>query len=235
MKKVLKNCYICKYIQGKSLNPPKSPPLPKLRIQCDHAFESVGIDYAGPPYCKDVFTKSEDMNKYYILLFTCAVKRAIHLEVTPDVCTRSLILALKRFISRRGIPKLFISDNFKTFKSVELKYMLRNHKVEWNFILEKCPWWGGFYERMIGIVKISLKKVKGKPSLTYDKMSTILTEIENATNSQPLTYVNEKKRRSNIKPYHPIYGRNVNDKCFQIPFGYVLRRENANQQSKQYN
>ena len=166
VKKVLKNCYICKYIQGKSLNPPKTPPLPKFRIQCDHTFENVGINYAGPLYCKDVFTKSEDMNKCYILLFTCAVTRVIHLEVTPDVGTHLLILALKRFISRRGIPKLFISDNFKTFKSVELKNMLRNHKIEWIFILEKSPWWGGFYERMIGIVKTSLKKVIGKASLT---------------------------------------------------------------------
>ena len=31
------------------------------------------------------------------------------------------LLCLKRFISRRGKPNLFISDNFKTFKSKEDK------------------------------------------------------------------------------------------------------------------
>ena len=30
--------------------------------------------------------------------------------------------------------------------------------IKWNFILEKAPWWGGFYERLIGIVKSSLRE-----------------------------------------------------------------------------
>ena len=49
----------------------------------------------------------------YILLITCAVARAVHIEVTPDVGSYSLKLALIRFFSRRGVSKLVISDNFK--------------------------------------------------------------------------------------------------------------------------
>ena len=33
----------------------------------------------------------------------------------------TLLLCLKRFISRRGKLNLFINDNFKTFKSIEVK------------------------------------------------------------------------------------------------------------------
>ena len=40
--------------------------------------------------------------------------------------------------------------------------------IKWNFILEKAPWWGGFYERFIGIVRSSLKKVLQKSLLTYE-------------------------------------------------------------------
>ena len=58
-------------------------------------------------------TKGE-MYKCYVLLFTCCVTRAVHLELTTDVNSNSVILALRRFISRRGILHLFISDNFKT-------------------------------------------------------------------------------------------------------------------------
>ena len=49
-----------------------------------------------------------------VLLFTCCVTRAVHLELTTDVNSNSVILVLRRFISRRGIPHLFISDDFKT-------------------------------------------------------------------------------------------------------------------------
>ena len=29
--------------------------------------------------------------------------------------------------------------------------------INWNFVLEIAQWWGGFYERLIGIVKSSLQ------------------------------------------------------------------------------
>ena len=63
--------------------------------------------------------------KSYILLIICAVTRAVHIEVIPDVGSCSLKLALIRFFSRRGVSKLVISDNFKAFKSIEIKYILR--------------------------------------------------------------------------------------------------------------
>ena len=37
--------------------------------------------------------------------------------------------------------------------------------IKWKFILEKSPWWGGFYERIIGIIKRCTKNVVGKALL----------------------------------------------------------------------
>ena len=139
VKKVLKNCFICKTIQGKTIIPPQTPNLPNARVKCNHAFENVGIDFAGPLYCKENSVSGIAMSKCYILLITCSVTRAVHLELTPNVSTYSLILALKRFIYRRGSAKLIISDNFKSFKSVQLKEFLRNHDIRWQFILERSP------------------------------------------------------------------------------------------------
>ena len=96
--------------------------------------------------------------------------RVAHIEVTPDVGSYSLKVALIRFFSRRGVSKLVISDNFKSFKSIEIKYFLRKKDIKWEFILEKSPWWGGFYERLIGITKLCLKKCMGKSRLTYDEI-----------------------------------------------------------------
>ena len=116
----------------------------------------------------------------------------LHLEITPDVSANTFILASRRFMARRGNPRLFISDNFKSFKSLEVKNFLRKLRIKWSFILEKSPWWGGFYEGLIAIVKSSLKKVVGKALLNYNEMVTVVTEIEGCLNSRPLTYLNEE-------------------------------------------
>ena len=57
------------------------------------------------------------MQKVYIALFTCGSTRAVHLEVVPDFSSETFITSFKRFVCRRGIPRLVVSDNAKTFKT----------------------------------------------------------------------------------------------------------------------
>ena len=58
------------------------------------------------------------------------------------------------------MPSRMISDNAKTFKSAatilkntfdnsEVKRYFTWFRVEWKFNLERAPWWGGIFERMI--------------------------------------------------------------------------------------
>ena len=54
----------------------------------------------------------------------------LHLEITPDVSANTFILASRRFMARRGNPRLFISDNFKSFKSLEVKNFLRKLRIK---------------------------------------------------------------------------------------------------------
>ena len=213
VKSVIRKCVICKLIQGKTVAPVETPALPSYRVTCNHAFENVGLDFAGPLYCKDDFSSVNKMFKCYILLFTCCVTRAVHLELTVDVNSQSVILALRRFIGRRGIPRLFVSDNFKSFKSTDVKSFCTKKGIHWKFILERSPWWGGFYERLIAIVKSSLKKVLAKAYLSYLQLYTTLTEIESVLNSRPLTYLNEDQFLESLTPNHLIYGRDLNSKC----------------------
>lgn len=63
-------------------------PLPRNRIHCTAAFEVVGVDMAGSFYLKDG-------TKYWIVLFTCAVYRAVHLELSKALSMKSFILSLK--------------------------------------------------------------------------------------------------------------------------------------------
>lgn len=55
--------------------------------------------------------------------------------------------------------------------------------------MEKAPWWGGYWERLVRSIKSPIKKVIGRSTLRYDEMSTLLTEVEAVINARPLTYV----------------------------------------------
>ena len=151
------------------------------------------------------------MRKFFILLFICAVSGATHLELTTDVGTDSAILALGRLIRRRGKANYIISDNFKYFEASTLKRFLAHQGIKWSFILERSPCWGGFYERLVAIVKNSLKKGVLTSKLSLDELQAVIIEIDNVISSRPLTHL-EDQLYENLTPYHLIYGRNLASK-----------------------
>ena len=76
-------------------------PLPSDRVRRSPPFNVTGIDHAGPLYCSD-FPK----RKFYLLLFTCAVIRALHLELVNSMSLADTMLAIRRFVARRGLPSV---------------------------------------------------------------------------------------------------------------------------------
>ncbi|GFU64060.1 integrase catalytic domain-containing protein [Trichonephila clavipes] len=171
-------------------------PLPALRVEQSALFSVVGFDFGGPLYTKDE-------NKHYIVLFTCAVTRALHLELVNNLTTETFLLALRRFISRRGLCSKILTDNAKTFKKSELelknlwkiisdptvKAFYASHKIYWQFIIERAPWWGDFYKRLIRTVKLALRKTVGRATLFRDELETLLIEIERVLNSLALLHI----------------------------------------------
>ncbi|XP_061171991.1 uncharacterized protein LOC133181518 [Saccostrea echinata] len=108
----------------KSYQAPEPPPLPKDRLQMKPPFTVKGIDFAGPLYVKD---KLGEDSKAYICLFTCASSRALHLELVPNLTHSSFLLAFRRFISRRSLPSIMISDNATTFQSASKEIPRASH------------------------------------------------------------------------------------------------------------
>ncbi|KRY64590.1 hypothetical protein T4A_8601 [Trichinella pseudospiralis] len=94
VKRVLRRCVVFRKENARCLNQIMAP-LPKNRLVKTHAFDNVGIDFAGPLYVKDGRT----ISKIYICLFTCMATRAIHLESTSDMTAQSFLGAFRRFIS----------------------------------------------------------------------------------------------------------------------------------------
>ena len=74
-----------------------------------------------------------------------------------------------------------------------------------------CPWWGGFWERLVRSIKRPLKRVVGRSTLSHDELNTLLIEIETIINARPLTYVYDDKESNYepLTPSHLIYGRRI--------------------------
>ncbi|KAK3727756.1 hypothetical protein QZH41_005209 [Actinostola sp. cb2023] len=75
--------------------------------------------------------------------------------------------------------------------------------------MEKAPWWGGFYERMIQLVKRSLRKVLGNAKLTYEELETVVVQVEGTLNSRPLTQVESEFCEQPLTPSHLVIGRRL--------------------------
>ena len=214
VKRVIGKCQICRRQEGKPFKPPPIAELPSFRVTETPPFSNTGVDFAGPLYTK---SSTGEMKKVYITLFTCCVTRAIHLELISDLHTSTFVNCLRRFCARRGTPRLINSDNALTFKAAEslLKKLTQDHtfqeftqnrRIIWRFNLPLSPWWGGYFERMVGSVKRCLRKVLGNARLTYDELSTVLTEVENTLNSRPLTYLYDELGEA-LTPSHLLHGR----------------------------
>ena len=76
VKTVLKICFMFNLVKGKFTVPLKTPSFPDFRINCSYAFESEDVDFARPLYDKDIYSRNENLNKCYLLLFTWATTRA---------------------------------------------------------------------------------------------------------------------------------------------------------------
>eukprot|EP00794_Sanderia_malayensis_P017910 gene17910-biopygen12898 len=141
---------------------------------------------------------------------------AVHLELISDLQTSTFVNCLRRFCARRGTPRLINTDNALTFKAADslLKKLrldhtfqgfLDHHRITWKFNLPLSPWRGGYFERMVGSVKRCLRKVLGNARLSFDELSTILTEVESTLNSRLLTYLYDELGDV-LTPSHLLYG-----------------------------
>lgn len=178
-------------------------------------FEVIGVDYAGPLICQ---VNNNEEEKAYILLFSYSLSRAIHLELLPDQTTEGFIRSLKRFTARRGRPRKIYSDNAKTFESAarwlhkimnseRLNDYLAREDITWQFNLSRAPWWGGQFERLVGLVKQAMYKAIGRTSLSFSELEDVLLDVEQTLNNRPLSYVEDDIQQEILTPNSLIFGQ----------------------------
>ncbi|KAL7290473.1 hypothetical protein TKK_0016161 [Trichogramma kaykai] len=130
-------------------------------------------------------------------------------------------MAFRRFCSKRGKPAIVYSDNDTNFKLMRKELAkavkifngkkIHDHaianKIDWKFNPSTASHMGGAWERLIRSVKVSLTVVLKGRSTTDEVSSTLLSEVEHAVNSRPLTHVSSNPHdREYLTPNHFIFG-----------------------------
>lgn len=89
--------------------------LPANRVEADFPFSTVGTDFAGPFLITDRKGRGCKITKSYLCFFVCFRYKFVHLELVSDMTMDAFMLTLKRFIARRGKPKVIYCDNGRNF------------------------------------------------------------------------------------------------------------------------
>ena len=191
VKRVVDTCRRCRRYRGLGYRPVDGT-LPAFRTEPSRPFSKVGMDFFGPLYV-------DDSKKVWVLLITCATSRAVHLELVQSQGIEDVKLALRRFFALRGTPVLVFSDNAKTFRAL-LSHIPST--VTWRFIPEAAPWWGGFWERLVGVTKKCLKITLHLCRLSCEELAVTLYELAYHLNLRPLTTADEEL----LTPAHLLFG-----------------------------
>ncbi|XP_072378087.1 uncharacterized protein [Diabrotica undecimpunctata] len=202
--------------------------LPKERFQVSRPFTNVGIDYGGPFQIKSSKLRRAPICKAYIAVFVCLFTKAVHIELVSSLSTEAFLLTLKRFISRRGIPKTIYSDNAFNFLGARnqlkelydffmgtdvlptIKEFAASTLIEWKFIAPRSPHQGGIWEAAIKSCKYHLVRMMGNNIFTFEELTTILAQIEAVLNSRPLCPLSDSPNDfSFLTPAHFLIGSSM--------------------------
>ena len=166
-----------------------------------------------------------ETKKVYVALFICISTKAIHMELVSSLTKDDCILALRKFIARRGMPARIITDNGTNFLGarrdlLKLRALLdKNDKensiitfihqgaCEWLTIPPRAPHFGGIWEAAIKSMKRHLRRVVGLQVLSYEEFLTVLNQIEAILNSRPLfPLTNDPNDTVALTPAHFLIG-----------------------------
>ena len=211
VRKILTKCYSCRRREAPFCEQ-KMADLPEDRLVPDRPpFTTVGVDCFGPFHVR----RARSLVKRYGVIFTCMTIRAVHIEIAHSLDTDSFLLALRRFIARRGQVQELRSDNGTNFTSGEreLRESIQawNHEkiheemlqrnIKWTFNPPYGSHHGGFWERCIRSIRRILRALLLEQTTDDEGLTTLMCEVESILNSRPITVVSEDSR--DLEPLTP--------------------------------
>ena len=224
--RVISKCFKCRKATGPPLRPPGPPALPPERATLD-PMAVIGVDLTGHFNVKG---QNNQITKVYLAFFTCCSMRYINIELMDNMSSECFLLAFRRHCSQFITPLRIWSDNATYFvKAAEVlgeelgdEFLTEvaekmNHKgIDWRKNLASAPWQGGHFERLIGVVKLLLKRICGRQVLQRDELWTLSKEAQAICNERPYGVLpTNHKDRTALSPNLVMFGRSLNP----LPYG----------------
>jgi len=217
IKKYENRCLTCRKQRAQGIIV-KMAPLPACRFaEPCRPFGGTAVDFAGP--FETTSSRGKVRNKRYLCLFTCLKTRAVHLELAMSLETDAFVRCLARFFSRRGKPKVIISDNGTNFvgttsclenivvDSYKLQKIAADQEIKWIFNPPAGSHFGGVFEALIKSAKRAIYTVLQNERITDEELETVFVRVEGFLNSRPLTVqIDDSKEEIPLTPNHFLMG-----------------------------
>ncbi|KAF2894699.1 hypothetical protein ILUMI_11474 [Ignelater luminosus] len=154
--------------------------IPEDRVRAVAPFQVAGVDV------------SARREKVWMVLYTCAVYRAVHLQFGHSLSTGGFLRSLQKFIAGRGRPATIYSDNGLNF--VGCNNLFRHvtiSRITWTCNPPTAAWWVEWWERLIGMMKTLFRSGLGNKTVDYEELLTWMFKAESVMNQRPLTHNEE--------------------------------------------
>ena len=226
VKKIRSRCYRCKLLAKRSAGQLMAP-LPNERVLPTPAWTFTSVDLFGPLEHVDMVRKRLK-EKCWGIIFTCMVSRAVHIDLTQAYHTDAVLQSVRRFISLRGTPSQFLSDQGSQLIacSKEVSCMLElidwsyidgwcsKRCIEWKFVPPQGQHMNGVTESLVRSTKHLMKQTLEGKRLNFIETQTVLYEVAQVLNSRPLGIFSrpgaDPLDGGPVTPNHLLLGRATN-------------------------